>query len=259
MSWIERLSQWLSPRSRAAEIGVPSAERTQLRDEQRSLADDIESLFRVFDERLQNLSRRAHDLSDAEFAREATRIKTAQDELRRALRRLESSVKTTPQLERELAQWERLPTNGSLHADHPIVRSEMIRSELAIRQGVVRSDIAEADDRSVKDVVDLIKQQLGAEEPVDDAEVMLADPPVAEYRFASREPLPMEDEQQLLIAIKEATCEAERWHAVGVTASDDDAIVQVHHVRDLHAMLKRVDRERGIERDRVALAIKIRA
>ncbi len=259
MSLIAQLASWFSPRSRTADLGAPSSDRERLRDEQRMLADEIESLFRVFDDRLQALARRSHELSESEFARESSRIRTAQDELRRALRRLEASVKTTPQLERELEQWERLPSDGNVHADHPIVRSEMIRSELAVRRGEVRTvSISNLDERPVKDVVDLIKQQLVAVEPMmEPVSSPDVDSASTEYQFQSYEPLVSSDTSQLMAAIQQATREAERWHAVDVTMSDEDAIVQVHHVRELHALLKRSDREQGIQRDRVAFAIKM--
>ena len=52
------------------------------------------------------------------------------------------------------------------------------------------------------------------------------------------------------------THEAERWH--GHHQTDPESLEQVHYLRDLHAALKRIDREKGIRRNRLAYAVRMR-
>ncbi|GEM_PF-5711305 len=70
--------------------------------------------------------------------------------------------------------------------------------------------------------------------------------------------LPVIDPTLLLRAIREATREAERWHALPQVEHGEDALEQVRQLRELHASLKRLDREQGIERARLTLAVRMR-
>ncbi len=62
----------------------------------------------------------------------------------------------------------------------------------------------------------------------------------------------------LLPAIRDATREAERWHAIPQTAQVEEALEQVRQLRELHASLKLLDRQLGVRRDRLALAMRMR-
>lgn len=61
----------------------------------------------------------------------------------------------------------------------------------------------------------------------------------------------------LLRAIRDATHEAERWHALPLSEHNEDTLDQVQHLKELHSVLKRFDRENGIRRDRIQLAIRM--
>jgi hypothetical protein len=71
---------------------------------------------------------------------------------------------------------------------------------------------------------------------------------------------PHPDTAHLIQAIREATREAERWHGYH---SDDplsyaEAADQLRHVRSLHAALRTLDRRAGVNRDRLAFAVRMR-
>lgn len=225
--------------------------RRALVEEQRALSSDVEGLFRAYDAKLRSLSGRLNDLDDEALAAEADEIAATQDALKRMVRRVEASVKASRDLERELAEWENRPDSASYHADHPEVRAELIRSELASRNP----------GRSVVSVgaygVHPVRSDEGEGGRAPRAPTELDEEPSLEAIpfLAASDPLPEIDVACLLQAIREATREAERWHAVPSEEHDEDALLQLHHLRDLHAALKRVDREQGVHRDRLALAV----
>jgi hypothetical protein len=253
MSWWSSVSNWLrAPRSsqqQTEETGDVHARR-QLCEEQRALSSDIEKLFRVYDAKVRQLSSRLQGLSAEELEREVQDIRQTQDALKRLVRRAEVSTKTTSQLERELAGWESRGAEGELHADHPLIRAELIRSELLSRDP--RSGVGSARP--------IMSSSLELAAPrVEASEAIPLDEPVVEER-SQQVPvvfLPEIDATQLLAAIRDATREAERWHGVPDVQHDDEALAQLHHVRDLHAILKRLDRRRGVRRDRLAIAIRL--
>ncbi len=216
----------------------------ELIQEQHALADEIERLFRVFHERLETLAHQARELSSNEFAHGADLLRAEQDSLRRALRRLDATARSTRELEQELDEWTFREENGALHADHPSVRMEIVASELVTRgaERPPRPTHEDADDNAILFVTE--EDGRGS--------------PPQKIISETYEPLPIVDVGHLLSAIRDATRETERWHAVPDEALDDDALVQVHYVRELHAILKRLDRRHGIVRDRVALAVNSR-
>lgn len=112
----------------------PSGARAYLAADQSRLGAEIEEMFRAYDARLASLASRVKTLSEADLAREMESIREAQDSLRRIVRRFQAALKTTSELDQELDGWEGHPGDeASLHADHPLVRSEIARSELLLR------------------------------------------------------------------------------------------------------------------------------
>ncbi len=174
-------------------------------------------------------------------------IREAQDALRRVLRRYAASAKRSLELERELELWQhRADEAGDLWADHPKVRAEIVRSELASRgiEAAPRALSAKANTAMHE-----LSERLSMGE-TDEEEMQMEDVPFD----------PHPDTAHLIQAIREATQEAERWH--GHYAEDPldyrEAADQVRHVRDLHGALKLLDRRNGVARDRVALAVRMR-
>jgi len=252
--------------------------------DQRALAREIEQTFVAYDARLRDLATRVHELTPEEFQREAKTIRDAQDGLRRALRRLEVSSKNAADLQRELALWEKRVDDSSLYADHPAFRTEIIQSELRSRGATIDTRAARQNKEVVQGMGSISTTTPSAGSP--DAQSSLKNPllwlthekdVVADasldedsdegLRVESlqksleglHEPITMPEVEYLLQAIREATRETERWHGVPESSWDEEALIQVHHLRDLHALLKRLDRERGVSRDRLELAVAPRA
>lgn len=259
MAWLSQLGEWFGWRSRQPELDELGSAKETLRAEQRELGREIETLFQTYDDRLQELALKAHALSREEFEHESEQIRSAQEHLRHALRRLDASVRTTEQLKRELEDWERRKEKSPSNADRSDIRAEIIRSELTVR-GVVRS-------ASPEFVADVIQRQQDArrtkivEEASDVDEAVVETEQTEqpqEYVFVQTDAVPSTDTLYLIRAIREATREAERWHAIPSEAVDEEALLQVKHLRELHAALKQADREQGIERDRMELAVSAR-
>lgn len=281
MSGFALFDRWFKKRNTAvASDTLDAAEVRQVQQEQRELADEVERVTRRFDKLLQDLAYQARSLSTAsEGQRE--KLREAQDRLRMALRRMETTMKQTQELSRELREWERRAESpsadfSSLPADRPQVRSEILRSELAVR-GVSRelpekllSSLLQSQSRLTNMSSEAREMSPNASIETNDPyelseqieELVSHVPEVGEDQVATGDEessIGYEvDATQLIAAIREATREAERWHAIPSTEHDDDALVQVRHVRELHALLKRLDREAEVQRDRLALAISAR-
>ena len=117
MSLFSDLTSWLLPkprqqvdlRQRAGKRKAGTGDeglRLKLVQRQRSLAEDMQKLVEALDARIDEVADKLHGTDDRMSAREAKMIEATQDELRLAVRRLEATVKTKRELDRELADWE---------------------------------------------------------------------------------------------------------------------------------------------------------
>lgn len=294
MSWLSAIGDWLSGHaptsgtSRSFDPAVfialcnddPEEARAMLAADQSALAREIEQTFEVYDARLEELAERVHTLTPAEFRREAKVIREAQDGLRRALRRVEVSAKSARELKRELGEWQDREDESPIHADHPSFRSEIIESELRSRGVSVDSGyLPSRADTQVRPYghthvcspvgtpseIDMPTEGRGSAAPLPagnallmlthDVATMPRRPMETFVEQEVHEPLTLPEVQHVLTAIREATRETERWHAIPSEDHDEDALLQVHHLRELHALLKRLDREQGIDRDRLEMAV----
>jgi hypothetical protein len=250
------VSRWLFPSSQepflsdrknssSPERGSLRALKATLTSEQLALADEMDRTIRALDERLQALAGGLHAMDGDETREELQSLARIQESVRLSLRRLQASAKTSQELTRELKEWE--------DREEPL-RVEVLRSELASRDPsriVVRTEqmpvgarfIAPSDRHAEPGVMNR------APTDEDTEEIFL---PMA------TESLLDPDTAHLIQAIREATHEAERWHAVPEEEHDEEILDQMHHVRDLHALLKQLDREQGRSRDRVAMAVNTR-
>lgn len=223
---------------------------------QRALAEEIESLCRSLEERVQHLADRLAGLTQSDADAEIRDIERAQNDLKLLLRRVNASAQPTAQLLRELSEWEARAEEGELHADHPMIRSEIIRSELAGRGHARRAPPTPSYEEGARgswldETASELTRQVEDEPEVQFEEV--SDTSV----FSVRERVDAADSASLLRAIHDATREAEKWHGAPADEYDEDALLQMKHLRELHALLKRADREQGIERDRMELAMRV--
>lgn len=257
-SWGERIRRWFHAdpqpsgsfdpaRFERLCLENPAAAHAALMADQRELADELERTYAAYEERLNDLAARLSMLSPEDIRREARVLREAQDGMRRTLRRIDVSARSAKDLERELQEWEhRREESGPPHADHPLVRAEIIRSELMARGGLSRVSTIDPESSPfrVHDTVPLPVQDRMEAEDVSDVEE------------DDMDSIPSLAPDDLVGVIRMETREAERWHAI--PEPDYEAIEQVRQVKTLHALLKRLDREQGINRDRVAFAIHMR-
>lgn len=213
-----------------------SKESVRIRQDQRTLVFEIERIRRELDRRLESLSTRiAHDAEPQACEEDLMDVKRAQRTLRLLMYRYQALEKTRTELERELVEWESRRRSVD-DEDDPRVRAEIIRSELAIRALEAQPIVSFQKTKNLEPSFVSKRQSWDA-------------PAVSVLRLI--------DTPQLLRAIDEATREAARWHAVPIETHDQDALMQIHHVRELHSMLKQEDRRQGVQRDRLELAIRL--
>lgn len=253
LSWAERIKSWFSGHETAGAFNPAEFERlclenpdsalAALRKDQRELTQELEKTYAAYSQHLCGLAARLSNLSKDEIAHEARLIRDSQDAIRRTFRRISVSIKTARDLERELKEWEqRKGEAGPLHADHPEIRAEIVRSELAARNRVIGLRVIEPGFSPFR-----VAEPAAA--PVLES---VADLESTQIEDAT---LPTHDHNDLIALIRQESREAERWHAIPVPAYE--AIEQVRHVRSLHALLRRLDREAGIRRDRTKFVLKL--
>lgn len=253
MTWLSALKRWCLPsRSRGATCETSEDAmrlRGVLEQDQRAIAQNLEGLFQAYDSRVREMSEQLHGMSEIEIETESESLAQSQDELKQLTRRLETAVLSRQQLERELGEWQdRAEECGPMHADHPKIRAEIVRSEIALREAYRCPFSSCSSLEWCADDVFMDENHGEMEEGQDD---------ISPFQEEMRRMQAVSPEQ-IIEAIREATREAERWHATSEERYGQDALDQMHHVRDLHAILKEIDREQGTSRDRVAMAVRMR-
>jgi len=263
MSWLTQFWGWLNMPA-VSRQGRPDGKLNEpekdglshakavLASEQAQLADELERLFQAYDEKVQDLALRVRDLPSDAAEAEIARLRTIQHELQSAVRRLEASAKSRQELEKELAYWQKRLDGRPRDREKVRRQTEILRSEMAIRE-------PEEDGRWSQPAASEGRQDFRA--PVT---FVIESEPEAFREPSGNHPelesgMPEYDHwpsaENLVAAIRDATREAERWHAIPVEDHDEEALIQIRHVKDLNAWLKRVDRRDGTTRDRLELAI----
>lgn len=226
----------------------PQAAIEALQFEQRDLAGQFEAICLAYQGRLNDLALKLSDLEPKELRRESKIMREAQDSIRKILRRLEASMMNAAELERELKEWSaRQDESGPRHADHPDVRAEILRSEMAVRSRkaalkAISPEESPFRSNAMPSAQCLVLSSEGMQEPA----------PVS----VETDDLPALEEEQILQAIRQATREVERWH--GAPNYERDALDDLHELKKLHALLKKYDKARGASRDRIELAVRMR-
>ncbi|MCC7357583.1 hypothetical protein IT408_03715 [Candidatus Uhrbacteria bacterium] len=229
--------------------------RSKLATDQARLGEEIEEMFRAYDSRLMSLAQRVNSLSEADLARETESIRQSQDSLRRIIRRFQAGLKSTTDLDQELDGWDGHPQDeGALLADHPLVRAEIARSELILRdEERLRKQKTERAHLSMNHV-GYKHEDLDIEKNTDSEQILNSIPNTATEMLHIQvhhvDPVRYPDENQLIAAIRDAVRETNRWHAKENTEFTQDAVDQVRQLKYLHGILKRLDLQKGIRRDR---------
>lgn len=243
-AWFKKLFQKEASKPDASflqPIQPASAARTFLSQDQARIAKEIEEMYGLYDQRLQSLALRIKTLSEDDLARELESLREAQDDLRTIVRRFQAALKGTEELERELDGWEGQTHDRSpIHADHPLVRSEIIRSELTLR-----------DEETLRQGARPLAPEMEFLPPPSEPRPSnVSSAPAYEVRVHEVDPVRVPSEAHLLQAIREAIRETNRWHAVHPSQYSQDAVDQAKQLKYLHAILRRLDKQQGITRDR---------
>ena len=255
MSWFDALAKLTGRPSRGgrssearnnsiSDMDGLSQAKAVLALEQAELAKQVEELISAYNEKVESLAWRLRTLPADVSAAELADIREAQRGLKSVLHRLEAAVKSRQELESEIVRWQGRSAGGTQDREEARRRSEIIRSELMLR--------------GETDGIPLTFQTVGVDfRPVAKCGPVISKTPdeSADLSDQGIEALPRMDEAQLVEAIRAATREAERWHAVPEEDWNEEALSQVHLVRELHALLKRLDKQKGVERDRIEIAI----
>lgn len=224
----------------------PEAAREALRRDHRELAEELAQTSSAYQERLKAFSKRLDSLTPRALEQELSVLRSAQDAIRRMLRRIDASEREAGELEEELREWEsRADEPGVRHADHPDVRAEIIRSELAARGRMPRLTAIPRDTSPFRDLecVEMTNDETTSSESSLDERL-----PEEDVSFP--------DANHLLHTIRHLTRDAERWHES--PAMDREVVEDLAQLRSLHAVLKRLDRAQGVQRDRVSFAVRMR-
>jgi hypothetical protein len=244
-AFLDRFLRRSSAPSRDAEVQRcvedPDGAREDLARSQREVADALEDAFQALDRRSQKLAGEIGQLSDGAIRAEWGRLKAEQQALRHALHRFQASQRQAEELSSELHAWASRAEEGMADADEARRRAEIARSELAWRGQAA----PELETRRPKEGVRL-ERPTGFDVPMRTERVAL--------QIHGVDPELIPDEAHLLQTIRDAVREVEKWHGHAPESHGVDAVSQVRHLRDLHAILKRLDRGRGIRRDRIHLA-----
>lgn len=253
VQWLERIRRWFHsepPPSVSFDplyferlcLENPERALTALQQGHRDLADEFERVYKDYERTLENTALRLKTMKPCDLHREIRTLRDVHDALRRTLRRLDASMRSAAEIEREFGEWRtRENEGGPWHADHPKVRAEILRSELSVREEKPLKVIPIESSPFVKAF-----EQEGRE--------ISSDEPSISYSRETQ--LPEISVEHLIQAIRNGNREAERWHESPEISRD--AIDGVKELRRLHAILKQRDRESGTMRDRIELAVKTR-
>ncbi len=264
MSWKSRFLDWLFPansgfqesknRKKSFTKRRESLVRLKLKKRQQELRAEIEKTFKAYEEKLSVLANTLNSLDDEAVKKQSRTLERSQDELKRITKRLEAAVKSTHDLEQELAEWENRQIENTVQNDYAEAVKEIIRSELITRgfQYVVQNS---EEQTNYKDA----PEPVGSLPKIPEPRIMDLEAESDFFSENNADSLPEINQECLLQAIREATHEAEKWYAEPCGGSDPEAVAQVRHIRDLHAALKALDRKNGNTRDRLAMAVRLKA
>lgn len=256
--WRERIRRWLrlGPRFSGSFdpaaferlcANDPSAAHEALTLDQRELSDELRRTYEAYREKLETLAERIRGMDATDVRREAATLRDAQDSIRRTLRRIDASARSAAELEDELRDWEaRQGESGPRHADHPDVRLEIVRSELHVRGHAPELRPISMDESPFGRLSCAVPENADpTEDPV--AWVGVSDDVGG---------LPSPDPDHLVMTIRQMTRDIER--GLSSENPEPETLDDLHELRSLHAALKRLDREHGASRDRLALAVRMK-
>ncbi len=131
-------------------FGLQYKQKQQIISEQRALADHYQRCSVQFIEKLEELTEKISSLESGN-QQTASLIKQRQQNLFFACLRMETALKSNSELRRERKEWERrLPCTARLDAYHPLVRLELIDSELRVREEKMMLELVDSTKQSAE-------------------------------------------------------------------------------------------------------------
>lgn len=221
---------------------------------QRDLAQRASDVWKSFEGSLEDLSRKVRSLSQGAPVKD--KVLHDQQVLDIALSRLETSLKRTQDLQRELSEWERLAKSDKNKVDtnHPSLRRAIVKSELelrsAVESGVLDMGIA-GDDSLEGNRVGLEKNEIGKTIGLVSTEEKDKPHRVVKVKTDTDVAIPHDPEglvKTIRHVSRELAQETQKKHK-----NKGDIVDFLHQLKDLHAALRLTDRANGKIRDRLAI------
>lgn len=231
----------------------PQAAIEALQFDQRDLAEQFEATCLAYQEKLNDLAVRLNNLEPKQLRRESKILRETQDAIRKILRRLEAAMMSATELERELKEWSaRRDESGLRHADHPDVRAEIARSEMAVRSRKAVLRAIPPEESPFSSVEQTTPNPSFARSGIG----LISSPCTKGELEGVEDELPVLEEEHLLQSIRQITRDVERWHSA--PNYERDALDDLHELKKLHALLRDSDKKQGLQRDRLELAVRMR-
>lgn len=220
----------------------------RLMNEQRALNERAVRMLEVYERKTEKIAALLEECRQGDIERLAPHIRQLQMDLKNALMRAELAGTETSDLERELADWQYRWKNGS---EEPSSRYKSLLIELKSRGSssvIARSsgDAAISTLPSSEEKLVYFDLQTLDKEP-DEEEV------VGAVMYSSQEATGLEtDPEQLVLHIKDLSRELARYKQ-DPTSEPTESLRMARQIRQLHAILRNIDRKSGDYRDRIGL------
>ncbi|MDF1496878.1 MAG: hypothetical protein P1P90_02350 [Patescibacteria group bacterium] len=219
-------------------FGIQSKQKQRIISEQRALADHFQKCSVQFIDKLEQLTEKIASLENGN-QQTANYIKQRQQALFFACLRMETALKTNAELRRERKEWERrLPSPTPIDAYHPLVRLEVIDSELRIRE---ENLISKSDSEQVHDNAPSTPTYLEinpANEPVAVKDTVTAS---ISHGFCTSDELKPLSEELIIKRAEGLLIEISSQH--NNMGNSDEYLEKTQELRDIHNTLRQLQRK----------------
>jgi hypothetical protein len=214
-------------------------------EEQKRLAQKLSKTFEDYEIRLNKIAGLFEECRQGEIERLAPYIQSLQQEFKTALTKADLAISEHSDLKREMADWNRRKEAGL--ADEP-ERLRCLMSELELR-GRLESRNVTRDTRNVEKEIepDSNESRVTCHEPL---EPEPEEPKGAVYYTDSAAQYLEHDAEHLILNIRELSRELARYQQ-SPEVEPSESLRLARQIKDLHALLRKADRQSGAKRDRL--------
>ena len=217
---------------------------------QKDLSEQMKELADIFNRRLAEIDEAILNSSDRNL-KQQKKIKKSQHLLQKALFQFKAALQSTPLLKQEVIDWERyLQDESPIDLFHPAVRHKLIKAELDLRDILENGKISE--NISVNVIQNEPAKQLVAPENLEQTQEV-ATPAVSIRHQFSNSPHLKHEPEYLIRNIRDIYHEI-NVHCESPHMDSKEVLIFVHQLKEMHGLLKKVDRQNNILRDRVSIA-----